>query len=324
VLTNFEGQLPASASAYGESETEVIATAARVHENVMKWIAEVKLSQVVEEIMSLVRTVNRYLEIKAPWKLAKDPAKRDELATVLFVSAEAVRVSLCFLWPVMPAKTQEGLAMMGTRFTGKNDLVWGIFKGGETFGKGEPLFPRIEMEKSEEPAPVPKNAQNKPLPAADVPAVMDLRVARIIDVKNHPDAQSLYVLQVDAGEGTPRTICSGLKKSYTAEALLNRTIILFANLKPAPLRGIMSAGMLLAGDGENETAILLVPPATAKIGDRALFKGIKPGEARELKVKDFEKIIISVQGKEVLCNERHLEVNGIAVTCDALDNASVH
>jgi methionyl-tRNA synthetase len=54
----------------------VIATAARVHENVMKWIAEVKLSQVVEEIMSLVRTVNRYLEIKAPWKLAMDPAKR--------------------------------------------------------------------------------------------------------------------------------------------------------------------------------------------------------------------------------------------------------
>lgn len=323
VLTNFEGKLPAPATALGDAEKEVIATAARVHENVMTGIKEVKLSQVVEEIMSLVRAVNRYLEIKAPWKLAKDPANRSELATVLFVSTEAVRVSLCFLWPVMPTKTQEGLAMIGAKFTGEKDLVWGIFKGGETFGEGQPLFPRIEVEKTEE-IPAPQNVQNKPLLAADVPATMDLRVAKIVEVKDHPDASSLYVLQVDANEGVPRTVCSGLKKSYTAEALQGRSVILFANLKPAPLRGIMSSGMLLAGDGENEKAVLIAPPEGMNIGERALFKNLKPGEVRELKVKDFEKIALSVKNKIVCCNDIPLEVKGSAVTCDVTDNASVH
>jgi methionyl-tRNA synthetase len=63
----------------------------------------------------------------------------------------------------------------------------------------------------------------------------------------------LYVLKVDAGEGEPRTICSGLKSSYKAEELQNRKILLFANLKPSALRGIMSQGMLFAGDLEPET-----------------------------------------------------------------------
>ena len=326
VLNNFEGKLPKAAQ-IGEAEKEVIDLAGKVIAEIKEGLPKARLSQSIETIMQLVRSVNRYLEVKAPWKLAKDESKKDELATVLYISAEAVRLSLCLLWPVIPSKAEEGLAMLGSKFQSAEDLSWGVLQSGETFGEGKPLFPRIEEEKKQEQAkPVQKPKQNKPLTAEEVPAEMDIRAAKIIDVQNHPDADSLYVLQVDAGEGEPRTICSGLRASYKAEELKDRMIVLFANLKPAPLRGIMSNGMLFAGDTDEEhVCVLIAPPEDAKPGDRATFHGIAPAtDGRVLKVKDFEKISLEVRGKVVFCGENALEIGDKPVTCDVLDGKKVH
>ena len=326
VLNNFEGKLPKAAQ-IGEAEKEVIDLAGKVIAEIKEGLPKARLSQSIETIMQLVRSVNRYLELKAPWKLAKDESKKDELATVLYISAEAVRLSLCLLWPVIPSKAEEGLAMLGSKFQSAEDLSWGVLQSGETFGEGKPLFPRIEEEKKQEQAkPVQKPKQNKPLTAEEVPAEMDIRAAKIIDVQNHPDADSLYVLQVDAGEGEPRTICSGLRASYKAEELKDRMIVLFANLKPAPLRGIMSNGMLFAGDTDEEhVCVLIAPPEDAKPGDRATFHGIAPAtDGRVLKVKDFEKISLEVRGKVVFCGENALEIGDKPVTCDVLDGKKVH
>ena len=326
VLNNFEGKLPKAAQ-IGEAEKEVIDLAGKVIAEIKEGLPKARLSQSIETIMQLVRSVNRYLEVKAPWKLAKDESKKDELATVLYISAEAVRLSLCLLWPVIPSKAEEGLSMLGSKFQSAEDLSWGVLQSGETFGEGKPLFPRIEEEKKQEQAkPVQKPKQNKPLTAEEVPAEMDIRAAKIIDVQNHPDADSLYVLQVDAGEGEPRTICSGLRASYKAEELKDRMIVLFANLKPAPLRGIMSNGMLFAGDTDEEhVCVLIAPPEDAKPGDRATFHGIAPAtDGRVLKVKDFEKISLEVRGKVVFCGENALEIGDKPVTCDVLDGKKVH
>ena len=326
VLNNFEGKLPKAAQ-IGEAEKEVIDLAGKVIAEIKEGLPKARLSQSIETIMQLVRSINRYLEVKAPWKLAKDESKKDELATVLYISAEAVRLSLCLLWPVIPSKAEEGLSMLGSKFQSAEDLSWGVLQSGETFGEGKPLFPRIEEEKKQEQAKsVQKPKQNKPLTAEEVPAEMDIRAAKIIDVQNHPDADSLYVLQVDAGEGEPRTICSGLRASYKAEELKDRMIVLFANLKPAPLRGIMSNGMLFAGDTDEEhVCVLIAPPEDAKPGDRATFHGIAPAtDGRILKVKDFEKISLEVRGKVVFCGENALEIGDKPVTCDVLDGKKVH
>lgn len=332
VLTNFEGKLPA-AVVMDDAANDVMNLAKKVIEDIKQDLPQARLSQSIENIMSLVRSINRYFEIKAPWKLAKDPALKDELATVLYVAAEAVRLSLCMLWPVIPTKAEEGLKMLGTKFESAEDLVWGLMKGGEAFGEGKPLFPRIEEEvKPQQQQQQQKPKQNKPLTAADVPAAMDLRAAKIVEVADHPDATSLYVLKVDAGEGELRTVCSGLKASYEASELKDRMILLFANLKPAPLRGIMSAGMLFAGDLEAEShkCRLVAVPEGAKPGDRALFKGVQPSEPRELKLKDFDKIALSVKNGEVFCTAGEgaapiaLEIDGKAVTCDVPEGNGVH
>lgn len=324
VLNNFGGILPKPGN-FGAEENDVLKIASRLEKSVPDFLENVKLSQAVEEILSLVRAVNRYLEQKAPWKLAKDAERKNELATVLFVSAEAVRIALSFLSPVIPEKSREGLEMLGTTLEGVSDLGWGKFKGGEKFGQGAALFPRIveEAPKTEVPE---KPKQNKPLAKEDVPAAMDIRAAKILEVADHPDATSLYVLKVDAGEGEARTICSGLKASYKPEELKGKTILLFANLKPAPLRGIMSNGMLFAGDTDEEHVCrLATPPEEAKPGDRAVFHGITPAaESRTLKVKDFEKIALEAKGKNVCCEGNALEINGKPVTCDVKDGARIH
>lgn len=324
VLSNFEGTLPKPGT-FAAEENCVLEIANKLAETVPELLESVKLSQAVEEILSLVRAVNRYLEQKAPWKLAKDASKKEELATVLFVSAEAVRIALSFLSPVIPTKSREGLAMLGTSLEGVRDLAWGKFQGGEKFGEGSALFPRI-VEETQKPEAATKPKQNKPLAAEDVPAEMDIRVARILEVSDHPDATSLYVLKVDAGESEPRTICSGLKSSYTPEDLKDRMILLFANLKPAPLRGIMSNGMLFAGDTEEEHVCrLLAPPEGAKPGDRATFHGITPStDGRILKLKDFEKVSLEASEKAVVWKKSVLEVSGRAVTCDVEDGARIH
>lgn len=326
VQNNFGGILPPPGTPFSDEENSLKDLADRLSESVPALLEQVKLSQAIEETLSLVRAVNRYFEIKAPWKLSKDETKKEELATVLFVSAEAVRIALCFLSPVIPSKSREGLSMLGTAIETVEDLRWGKFKGGEKFGEGAALFPRIVEEKKEAPQPAPKPKQNKPLSADDVPAEMDIRVARIVDVQNHPDADSLYVLKVDAGEAEARTICSGLRASYTAEELQGRAILLFANLKPAPLRGIMSNGMLFAGDTDKEHVCrLATPPEEAKPGDRAVFRGIAPSDgSRILKVKDFEKVTFEARGRQVFCGEHLLEVNGKPVSCEVADGSQIH
>ena len=169
VLNNFEGKLPAATS-IGDAEKEVIDLANKVIAEIKEGLPQARLSQSIETIMQLVRSINRYLEVKAPWKLAKDPALKDELATVLYVSAEAVRLSLCLLWPVIPGKAEEGLAMIGCKFQSADDLAWGILKGGEAFGEGKPLFPRIEEEvKKPEAQPKPKQNKGHTTPEASDP-----------------------------------------------------------------------------------------------------------------------------------------------------------
>lgn len=332
VQTHFAGQIPAP-HVLGAEEKDLQAMAERVSAQVLEWIPQIKLSQIVEETMGLVRAVNRYLEVKAPWKLAKEESLRGELATVLWSSAEALRVAFTLLWPIFPGKADMGLSMLGTTYAGKGGLRWGVLQGNEQTAAGpggSGLFPRIEVvkdeaeEKAKSAAKPAQNTQLKPLSAEQVPAALEFRVARIVEVENHPDAESLYVLKVDAGEAALRTVCAGLRKSYAASDLAGRAVLLFANLKPAPLRGILSQGMLLAGDGPEGKAVLVAPPEAA-VGTRALFAGLAPlTEARELKLKDFEKVTLQVRNSQVECAGAVLQVNEVAVQCAVADGAGVH
>ncbi|KNC97864.1 tyrosine-tRNA ligase [Spizellomyces punctatus DAOM BR117] len=122
---------------------------------------------------------------------------------------------------------------------------------------------------------IKKPVQNSAEPDVENISKLDIRVGRIVDIKLHPDAESLYVEQIDLGEPTgPRTIVSGLAKHIPLSELQNRTVLVLTNLKPSKLRGIESNGMVLAAStSDNTTVELLDPPSEASVGDHVSFEG---------------------------------------------------
>jgi methionyl-tRNA synthetase len=119
---------------------------------------------------------------------------------------------------------------------------------GQKLRVSKPLFSKIELERE----------------AEDPATRLDVRVARVVEVKEHPNADKLYVLQVDVGDER-RQIVAGIRKDYAVEQLRGRKVVVLANLEPARLRGIESRGMLLAGEDGKDVGLVL-PPESAAVG----------------------------------------------------------
>ena len=144
-----------------------------------------------------------------------------------------------------------------------------------------------------------KDVNDKPSKKSDLPKedptvdLLDIRVGKILSVGPHPDADSLYVEQIDLGEPEPRTVVSGLRKFVSEEAMANRLVAVVCNLKPAKMRGILSTGMVLCASNDDHTAVdpILIPEGST-IGSRIMVEGYnrEPMEQINPKKKIFERI----------------------------------
>lgn len=137
----------------------------------------------------------------------------------------------------------------------------------------------------------PANAEGKE-PAAELPVDvrrLDMRVGKIIEVQNHPDADSLYLEKIDCGEPTPRTVVSGLVKFVPIEQMQNRMVIVLCNLKPAKMRGVTSEAMVMCASTPEKVEVLS-PPAGALPGDLVFAEGFprEPDAQMNPKKKIFE------------------------------------
>jgi methionyl-tRNA synthetase len=227
----------------------------------------------------LVDATNEYIASNAPWALAKDPAKADQLSQVLFDSAEAIRLAAVLLSPFIPASSGEILRRVGawTEVLGlRRDGRWRP-EGERTLIQDAPLWPRFERKATKEktvsdttqqpapPAPAPVTP-TAPAAATDGRISIDqfmnveLRTAKVIAAENVPKSKKLIKLQVDLGN-EQRTILAGIAEAYQPESLVGRTIVIVANLKPAKLMGIESNGMVLAASPEGGQPVLVTVDA---------------------------------------------------------------
>jgi methionyl-tRNA synthetase len=238
-------------------------------------------SGALQATWSLVRDANAHIERTKPWVLAKDPAKRDELLDMLSVCCETLRWAALMVAPAMPAAAAEILRQLGrTADAGTWPSTWG-WPGG-ALSEPKPVFPRVDADKQAaliaqwvpaEPtaaaAPAKKPAAEPAAPPAEIAiddfAKIDLRAARVLSAERVPKADKLLKLTLDVGEPEPRTVVSGIAAAYAPEALVGKTVIYLANLKPAKLRGVISQGMILAA-GEADV-----------LGLSALDRDVAPG-----------------------------------------------
>jgi methionyl-tRNA synthetase len=238
---------------------------------------EFGFSRGLDALWGLLSEVDRYIVKKAPWKLARAEGEeaRRELDETLYTSAEVLRIATALLAPVLPdsaPKIWEQLGMPGELAAVRlDDLRWGQLAAGQKIGVIAGVFPRVDAKDA-----VPKMLeleaevvaeQNRllgktaPPPATLTPplapeitiddfAKVDLRVGVVVSAERVKGSDKLLHMKVDIGEAKPRTIVAGIAEAYSPETMLNRKVVIVANLQPRKLRGITSEGMIVAASVE--------------------------------------------------------------------------
>ena len=263
----------------GESEidkslkADAAETVAYFAENMEK----MELSLSIKKVWAFISRANKYIDETAPWALAKDESKKQELANVMYNLAESLRHISVLISPFMPVTAEriwQQLNLPGSfaEVQLADIKVWGGIAGGHKVGTPEQLFPRIEVEK-EEAAPVKAPVKNKKqerkvkqenLAAADTEEIsidefskIHLRVVRVISAEPVPKTEKLLKLTVDLGD-EQREIVSGIAKHYDPADLVGKNVVMVINLKPAKIRGIVSHGMVLAASKGDDLQVLSV------------------------------------------------------------------
>jgi methionyl-tRNA synthetase len=285
----FRGEVPyPSASAAHQATDDAIAKLARqVIEECGALFDQYQFSKALEVAWSLVAAVDKYIVENEPWALGEkqDEQSRARLATVLYTSAEALRIVTALAHPVIPEATAKIWAQLGLGDIRKFDLStvrWGQLHLGTKLGEVAPVFPRADksaverMQKMEEQGriavaetPVEAKvvvAETSPT-AAKAPAVSDgkisiddftkieLRVGQVKVAEKVKGADKLLRLEVDIGTEV-RQLVAGIAEAYAPEALIGRKVVIVANLAPRRLRGLESNGMIVAASLEGGKPVL--------------------------------------------------------------------
>ena len=265
------GQIP-DPGKIGPAERELEqATLSLLNDVLPHHIEQLEFNRALEAICQVVQLANQYVDKTAPWALAKDEGNAGQLRTVLYTMAETLRYLSLAVYPVIPKSAQSICFQLGisAEFTSpllRNKIEWGGLKPGTLIHKGPSLFPRIESKPGVRPvtessvpsqptAPTPASTAT-PTPPAPPQITIDefmkiqLKTAKVLSAERVPKSEKLIKLQVSLG-AEQRQIVAGIGKKYEPEALVGKTIVIVANLKPAKLMGIESQGMVLAaGDAD--------------------------------------------------------------------------
>ena len=243
------------------------------------------------EVFTLFKRLNKYIDETMPWALAKDEAKKDRLATVLYNLVEGICIGASLLKSFMPRTTERilvqlnanertledmeqfGLYPSGNRVTDKPEILFARLDLKEVLEKVEKLHPKKEEPKEEvkeekEEAKDVIDIEAKPEITFDDFEKLQFQVGEIIACEEVKKSRKLLCSQVKIGSQV-RQIVSGIKAHYSAEEMVGKKVMVVTNLKPAKLAGILSEGMILCAEDADGNLSLMVPekemPAGAEI-----------------------------------------------------------
>jgi methionyl-tRNA synthetase len=230
------------------------------------------------QVMTAIRAINRYLELKQPWTLAKQ-TDLTPLHRVLYTAAEALRVISALLYPVMPERMGALRAALGLGSAAPQlDQItqFGVLQPGTAISDPGALFPRVQTKPKSIEQELPMNENPAPTPEPSVPpaptapkempeglidyahfASIQLRTARIVSAEKIEGANKLLKVVVMIGEER-RQLVAGIALYYTPEELLDKTVVVVTNLAPAIIRGVKSEGMLLAASRGESLRLITV------------------------------------------------------------------
>lgn len=247
-------------------DQELIQLAESTLSKVQEKMDDFHVGDALDEIFTLLRRTNKYIDETEPWVLAKDPEKQDRLATVLYNLLESIRFSGVLLSSFMPETSEKILNAIGTQKRDFDSLTsFGQLEETEVVKKMAPLFARIDLEKfmkemNEKKEKVPEKKEEVAEITIEDFEKVELKVGTIVECEKHPKADRLLVEQIDLGDEV-RQIVSGISKYYKPEELVGKQVVVVTNLKPVKLRGVESNGMILCAVGKKDLSLLSVEHA---------------------------------------------------------------
>ena len=260
VLTQkyYDGSVPALGE-LTDSDKDVIAQMEAIPVNISKLVYDYKLREAQAEAMKLARLGNEYLAETEPWKMVKDPANTERVATIMNIALQITANLSIVLQPFLPAtatKLSEFLDFQTSDWSqaGNSSLI----SEGHMTNKPSILFPKIEDEMVEleiEKLEATKTMETTFEPQKDETSFdeftkMDIRLGTILEAEKVKKADKLLKLLVDTGLDK-RTIVSGIAKHYSPEELIGKQVTVLMNLPPRTIRGVESQGMILLAENEN-------------------------------------------------------------------------
>ncbi len=263
----FKGRVPETAPGARDKAGFHLEKAAR--ETISEFeqaMASFAFRKALESVWEFINQMNKYIDVTAPWMLAKEPSQRDLLAAVLSNLMEGLAIVSALIYPVMPDTARTMQKHLGLdpreRFFELDGLgSFSRIRPGTPLPKVISLFPRIEWKKTraESAEAAPHGEALKPVkPEIDLEILqkLDLRIATILKAEAIPGAKKVLALEVDMGE--KRTVVAGIAQHYRPQDLTGKQIVLAANLKPAKIMGVLSQGMLLAAVDGGKPVVLTV------------------------------------------------------------------
>ncbi len=276
-----------------------------------------RIKEALKVILKISDAGNQYFQKNKPWELVKNDKKR--CAAVLSVCCDVAGTLAVGIAPFMP-KTAERI---WEQF-GNTDSVWSGKWGIQNLTPGQKLIePKILFEKIDkkliddyETLFAGKNEAKPEEKKEDFFEKLDLRVAKVTDVEDHPNADKLYKLKINVGT-EERQLVAGLKSHYARDELLGKRVVVIANLEPAKIRGVESQGMLLAAD--DGKSVKALDPGESVLGESVFVEGIAQKPVNFVKFDEFlkvemladEKGRILYKGKALKTKTCEIKVSGV-------------
>ena len=245
-----------------------------------------RVADAITDIFTLFKRCNKYIDETEPWVLAKDPAKADRLATVLYNLTESIVIGASLLEPYMPGTAEKIAAQLNTSLRSFEECTTfgGYISGSKVTEKPEILFARLDVKEVLEKAAAMFEARKalaeeaeeekeedvmeltkKPEITFEDFEKMQFAVGEIIKCEPVPKSKKLLCSQVKIGKEV-KQIVSGIRAHYTAEEMVGKKVMVLVNLKPAKLAGVLSEGMLLCAEDAEGNLALVTPEKNMPVG----------------------------------------------------------
>ncbi len=303
IANNFDSKVP-EAKKLSKEDKEFLEQQKEVISKIESELDNENIREGINLIVgNFAKNANRYFQDNKPWELVKTDKER--AGTVLNVLANQVKDIAILAEPYLPNSGRSIFKQLNMK---ESEIQWKNLgkplKAGQKIGKPEIVFRKMELKEAEKP-----KTEEKAKPSF---ADLDLEVGQITEVKNHPDAEKLYVEKVKMKDREIQVV-SGLVPYFEADELLDKKVLIVKNLAPAKLRGVDSQGMLLVAENKEDNLEIL-SSSDWNIGDKVKAEGIESKPKKEVTFKEFSKIKFKVADGKVLAEGKQLSVNGKPIT----------